>query len=287
MMLPSSPMGPVIHPNFIVVAGPHRVTAWSTKVLPFEPKGWALQLRGALQTAIRAMLPPGAGLSATWWCADGTTDLENALLYNVGTNMFAAATGRLLLRRRRTGAPSLPVPLRGPLVSVVEYRTEAPGPEPRAPLVELRCLLPEIASPASLRPEDVWRAVHLGSYAATGDPLPHALALDVTVDGAHAIATPAGVVKPLVDGLLAALHRYSGPKMRAVVERMQLTSAEEARVWLVNDDMRFLGDRNFVWPWRSSLQWSPADERLTEISLRVSHQTPGALRALLSAGPTR
>lgn len=278
-------MGTVILPHFIVVAEGHRVTAWSTGVLPFEPKGWALQLRGTVRTATRRMLRPGDRLSATWWCADATADLENVLLYNVGPDTFWAATGPLWLRRRRAGAPSPPAPLCAPVVSVVEYTTDAPAPEPREPLVELRGRLPEISSPEALRPEEVWRAVHLGSCAGTG-PLPHHLALDVTVGGAHPLATPSRVVKPLVDGLLAALHRYSGPKMDAVVARMRLTSPTEARAWLVNQDMPFLGDRNFVWPWRSSLQWSPADERLTEISLRVSREGPTALHAVLSAGPT-
>lgn len=270
------------HRHFIVVRAPNRTTAWSTAPLPFEPTGWASQMRHELRTALDALLVPGSALTATWWCARGRADLENVLLYNVGTDAFSAATGPLLLRRGRTDAPNPPGPLAAS--SVVEYRTDSPEVESREPLLELRCALPEVASLAALRAEAVWRACHRAKITGTGDVLPGALALRVTVSGSHPRAFPAGVVKPLIDGLFSALHRYSGAKLEEVVPRITGIPAAQARAWLLNEEMGFLGPHNYVWPWSSGLQWSPADDRLTEISLRVSRQGPAELHAILLRG---
>jgi hypothetical protein len=101
-----------------VVAGPADgvVEAWSTVRLPFEPRGWLVDLRSELRHAVR-LLTGAAGtghhLAATYTSVDRyRVDAENVLLYNVGTAHFGRPA-LLRIERRWEAPPDPPVALDG------------------------------------------------------------------------------------------------------------------------------------------------------------------------------
>ncbi|MDQ6840198.1 MAG: hypothetical protein M3137_18165, partial [Actinomycetota bacterium] len=74
---------------YLVRGSASVVAAWSTRRLPFEPKGWLLDLRSDLREAIRHLSPSGA-LHASYTSPDRSfSDLENVLFYNVGGAAFS------------------------------------------------------------------------------------------------------------------------------------------------------------------------------------------------------
>ena len=100
-------------PGYLVAgptAGRREVELWSTRRLPFEPKGEALAMRQDLRAALRRLdAARGEVLHAVYASAeDGFADVENVLLYNVGASALARA-GRAGVRFERSRAVPAPV----------------------------------------------------------------------------------------------------------------------------------------------------------------------------------
>ena len=89
----------------------NSVEAWSMIRLPFEPKGWLLEMRNSLRTAIRQIEhSDGKGLYALYTSDEaGLCDVENILMYNVGTGAFSnLCRTSLCFERRMSSAPQMP-----------------------------------------------------------------------------------------------------------------------------------------------------------------------------------
>jgi len=91
--------------NWAVRADRHRVDAWSTCRPPFEPHSWQLESRDGLRTAMRQLRAVnGWILRAEYEAPDHEfADLENVLLYNVGSGAYGHLTGAGMSLRRRPG----------------------------------------------------------------------------------------------------------------------------------------------------------------------------------------
>jgi hypothetical protein len=79
-----------------------EVAAWSESRLQFQPHGWQKEYRQALRTALGKLeAGPGQGLLARYLAPNNDfVDVENVLLYNVGTGVFAPLMrGGLTCRR--------------------------------------------------------------------------------------------------------------------------------------------------------------------------------------------
>ena len=77
--------------TYAVGGSAHRVEAWSTIRLPFEPNGWLLDYRNELRTALRAMRTTQVSILLAEYATpdDEFADLENVLLYNVGSGAYS------------------------------------------------------------------------------------------------------------------------------------------------------------------------------------------------------
>ena len=241
-------------------AGPDRVTVRSTRPLPLEPtKAWHRELRDELRSAL-AQLEPGPALVATWWSRDPSADAENVLLYNVGTGSFSAlARDRLVIvmRDERPEADSEPWP------EVMSYTTSAPPPRTYDG-ASMRLRLRRLTT--STKAVEVWQAAHEGSIETAQAAGAGRLAMGIRLhrrDGSHG-RNLASVVKPLVDGVLSALHQLPESALH-LADRLVGTDVHEARRWLEADG--WLGPHPFLLPHGQGVQWSPADDRLARIDL--------------------
>jgi len=87
---------------FAVDGSDTHVEAWSLVRLPFEPKGWLREYRRDLRTVLRSMREGQAGvLYAEYATPDQSfADLENVLLYNLGSGCFTHLAHQGLICRR-------------------------------------------------------------------------------------------------------------------------------------------------------------------------------------------
>jgi hypothetical protein len=254
--------------NFDIETTASSVDFWSDTRLPFEPKGDARQARDALRAALKAIAPTGA-LSATYTSPlRDFCDVENVLLYNVGTGAFSEL-GRRRVRLLRTFAqPERPFLHHHRYVAL---DASAPA-EPRsaAPFAERRFTLP-----ASLTASSVWAAARAAATPSTTQAHPSAL-LAVDVD----LAVPPGrrftltaAMKVILDGVIASLHRHDGTgDVAALTGRVAgqlapLSTAEVAR--LLVDGPAELGERALLHAFRDGVQWNPADDRVIDLDMRV------------------
>lgn len=118
--------------------------------------------------------------------------------------------------------------------------------------------------------ERVWSALQ-GSVRplVTTEPGSRQLALATTI-GLPSTSQPSlvSLIKPLIDGIISALHVHDGSKLDLVAkrlsERLDATPAVPAER-LTNRAAAVLGERTLLRPFQNSVQWNPADDRLVYI----------------------
>jgi len=243
---------------------------WSSRPLPLEGGSARRHVKAAkvaLRCALDALESTGT-LAATWTSAASSADAENVLLYNLGVGAFSKLASRRLLVRRVRAAPSTQVLASG--VSHHRYQVHAPELTPPARRITAEAELPRLTS--TLRASDVWAAIHRGQVQPGAGTLDEPVAARITVfDGAPRAPNLAGLVKPLVDGLLAALHEFHGRDLPDIVQRAaQQVDArpEQVRAWFGRRRGSGIGAHRFVHLRGDGLQWTPADDRLVLVDLQ-------------------
>jgi hypothetical protein len=92
-----------------------------------------------------------------------------------------------------------------------------------------------------------------------------------------------GLVKPVTDGLIAAMHTHDGDT-DAVIDRAPTVEPDltptEFGALLQHPPLAPLGRTRLVVPWRSTLQWLPADDRFVALDVRLAlDDEPGTVIA--------
>lgn len=276
-MLPYTILGPT--------EGSRKVELWSVRRLPFEPTGWMKQLRGELREAIRSLpIQADAILHATYASSeDRFVDVENVLFYNVGTGCFARV-GSLGLRFERVfaSAPKSPRVLDGSTLHHHLYETVARNGAFHH--WERRETLASWAVPSiPLRPQPsaalVWLRTKIeGSIKTYGESISYegfGMTLTIHQPPGKALNLTA-VIKPLLDGVIAALHSHDGSALEDVSNRLAGKLAASPRTVaraLMDTRNASLGQRRLVHPFQQFVQWNPADDRLVAADIVVDRNT--------------
>lgn len=261
-------------PDPTFYATPAAVHGWRCGHLPFTNLGDASNFRTRLRQLLDAFYMPGnRQLGATYTTADTTpVDVENVLLYNVmAAREFSRLSEAGITLERVVGAP---VPPPGGGASSHHHAYEAAPPEGTwqatttvRPVAEFTSH-PLTALTASTKVAEVWWAVKCGELR-THEAWNDGLVLRLWTEGPSAVV-PSQVVKPIIDGVVAALHHAIGVDTRAV-ERIAVhlgQPPERIRGAVISAEHAPLGARRLVWPWGDAVQWNPADDRVVAIELR-------------------
>jgi len=237
---------------YSVTRGDGSVDAWSTVRLPFEPKGWLLDYRSELQNALRSTkATPTSVLYAEYSAPDAAfADLENVLLYNVGSGSYSHLAHRGIICRRRPTADHLHHVTYASIESTdVDVAT---GP------VLATTRLADAPSGSTAH----WWAAFRNQLHTDGNTLYHGEFGVRAEVGSAWRRSLAPSVKALLDGLIAALHVHDGS------ERDHVTAAlsdvgDGGLLWeLLNDPaLAIFGPRRLVRPHGPRIAWNPADER--------------------------
>ncbi len=261
--------------DYIVEANSSFVRFWSSKRLPFEPKGDALEARNRLRVAM-AGLHPKLGLRAEFLSKDTSfCDVENVLLYNVGMSSFST-TGRnqiTLFRSVRTPDPT-PEGKEFPychLYSTVESSTGLG----KTAVVTRRFELPSKISLAT-----VWLNARLAATAGRCLRLSNlGMHVQVILPASDQRGLPT-MLKSLLDGLVSSLHCHNGSRLDVVLPRLSKQLGVDASVLesALMSGPDELGSRSLIHPFQQSVQWNPADELFTQLHIRrVDGETPSCV----------
>jgi hypothetical protein len=261
--IPVAPSTPVLADNegFRTVEAPG--------VIPFEPKDPVLvEAREEIRSALASMAAqPGELLhGVVEGPAAAGTDLDNALLYNIGGRVAAAARNGVALERRPGAAGAAGVRYRYRLTP-----DPAAGETDGASVAELHGV--ELGRQPRLWP-DVWAAVRMSrALRVVGSAPVGELALRLRV-GAPRFAGAANgqFVKTLVDGVLTALHAHGDASTAAEIGRRLAAhvpiSGDQVTALLLGDDRAVLGTcRRLIVLRDRGIQCQPEDGRLAAVRI--------------------
>jgi hypothetical protein len=254
------------------------VEVWSERRLPFEPDGDALRMRDELRAALRS-LAPSVALTAEYTSdALGLCDVENVLHYNVGPAALGHLCSEYLGVERSFSMPALS-PTTHQYRHHVRYRR---GAHPCASwsngalIAERRFSLP---ATESLQVGDVWFHARSAAVRSAVNRLPPervSCVLDVSSPASRKVHAGA-VLKVVVDGIVASLHRHDGTELNEVMPRLAVRlrakpSEDELTSLLLEGGAEF-GVRRLLFPRGDGVQWNPADDGIAALVGRVGVTT--------------
>ncbi len=257
-----------------------QVTAWSTKRLAFEPKGWQVAFRADLRAALRSLRPQrGRGLVVTYATPDqGFVDLENVLLYNVGQGCISHLLDDGLSCRRITSPDGL---------HHVRYQVAGlPGQSTAVPVGHVDSTW---QGPLPISVAEWWAQLRPGTRAAAmQEELPR-FDLDVTLTGPGLSGVRmGGALKSLLDGLVACFNAHDGSNHDRLADLIFVSGPGDT-TWrsLCDTSTALLGVRPLIRTYRGGLAWNPADERCDAFTIRPSSSERWALQANVHGVSTR
>jgi len=259
---------------YAVVGDESRVEAWSTVRLPFEPKGWLREYRSELQNALRSMRATAGSLLYAEYAPPepAFVDLENVLLYNIGSGCYSHLAREGVICRRTLSNDGL-------------HHVSYVSTEETALLVPSGTIIARgqlTSMPIRNAPAHWWFSFRR-QLEADGNR-PFAGQFGVVADAG--LAWRGGLapsVKSLLDGLVAALHVHDGSHHERVVSALNDLGDGE-RLWglLNNREIAVLGERRLARPHGDKIAWNPADERCGHFAL-VRRDRAGALAVAVVA----
>jgi hypothetical protein len=259
---------------YLVREGAGVVEAWSGERLRFDVgDSWHRDFRDELRRAIRSLR--GESLIAATYgsVVRDRCDTENILFYNVGAGCFAEVASLGIRFERRFDSPSSPDDLPAPALHYHRYERAAPG-RPFRYWRERELLgdFSDVALPRlteETKPVAVWLPVRRAVLDALPDAVsdrrslqPFALRLRLRAPWPR--PEPVRIIKPLLDGTIAAFQRHDGSRLDDVAQRLaaQLSSsAAEIGHLLVDRRVAPLGAGRLIMVRAAGVQWQPADDR--------------------------
>jgi len=267
------------------------VELWSSSRLPFEPAGWLHDMRGVLIEAISQLDTSNtaflhASYHSEWF---ELCDLENILLYNVGTGKFKnlCQQGFLLERSFRSGT-YLPIEN----INYPHYQRYEVSSSEHFPIYwDINNLLaswkdiPLRKLTSDAKPHDYWKTFKESNVAISSNvSYSGNFGMDIQVLMPERKGfNLAAVVKSMLDGIIAAFHVHSGNQMELVSERLSRNLSVEAQYvkkLLLDDSCAVLGRRDLLHQFKNNVQWNPADDKCVAIKLTCQKHLENSLPTL-------
>ncbi len=276
--------------NISSTGAPTSIDAWSSLRLPFEPDGWPRDFRHDLQIAIRTLNPqPATCLHAIYTSpSNDRCDVDNILFYNLGPATFAHAMGSgVRFERVIAIPPACPTPIANDRPLVLHHYHYAFAPYDASwqswlPNTTLATWEVSLESSDLKGCATLWRAMKRGSVkmlaerAAGNDPF----GLKITLAGPKRSTSRLQTqLKPLLDGVISALHRYDGEPPSDVCRLIAGRLGEDddtVHTWLTDRVSSVLDPRALVHTFRTGIQWNPADDACYAGDIRIT-EMPGQL----------
>lgn len=263
--------------KYRIFSYPDKVQLWIMKRLSYEPKGWEQLMRDELRHAVSQIDEEEFSDFYFRYAAEDQSkfDLENILTYNVGVNAFHKLRPHHLVMERsyakgntdRSELSSYPI--------LMEYDTMIPEKlvwKYDQTLVFWETSL--IPLRADTKPATIWQQLkngYLKSLQPSGQYLKLGIKLKLSVPDRASFKLFA-VLKPLIDGTVAAFHSHDGSEIQEASERLSVVIKVKQSViqgLLMDKNHAVLGQTRLVYPYRNGVMWNPADERLVHTDIEI------------------
>jgi hypothetical protein len=201
-------------------------------------------------------------------------DAENVLMYNVGVSSFSRTASKAITFERTFDLPPSPVPLGGAAEHYHLYRMNSDGRFLHSTVnAQVGSFVGQVPARVD-KVADWWLATRQSIRDGTGSNLTGAhFGLRIRLGATS--RSLGGLVKPMLDGIVAAFHWDPAPDPEAVLRlATSLAMTHEALEATVKRSPLPLGPRRLVWPYRQGVQWSPADELCVACDTEISERLP-------------
>lgn len=263
---------------FSVVADESGVTARSVRRLQFEPKGEMLGFRSELRNALlQFRLEPGQHLRVEYTPADdrsdGWVDLENVALYNVGMSSFAHLLDNGISCQRLDPNGAI-------------HRLAYSGAKDWAQRDVGGRLVARLNGSLREFPRSVsewWHAfrqmdVQAEKRLREGEPF----SLLVVVSAYQPEGWLGPRLKPLLDGLVSALHAHDGSSREILEPRLDHVLGGQNWQLLTDPSDSVLPQRRLLRPHGENFAWNPADDLCGGFDVRIAVGMPEITAVILS-----
>lgn len=248
----------------------NNIELWSKIRLPFEPKGWLLDMKNSLRSALKGMQNAENRMLHAIYASkeEGYFDVENVLLYNVGTGSFSDLCRRGVCFERvfsspiqpKSGNDRFPHYHRYSLIELMEgpiYWTKEHS------LVSWK----DVSCPTlrgEIKPHSFWYAIKNGAVEVCGKlEVPRYIGLELKISAPKGTRINlAAAIKPLLDGIISGFHSHDGSYNSSVIGRVAQSLGEEEsdiEEMLMDKSINVLGKRKLLHPFGKGIQWNPAD----------------------------
>jgi hypothetical protein len=259
-----------------------KVELWSTRRLQFEPKDWMKVMRDDLRISLKELTPEKNG---SLYCKFSTSeqntqfDIENVLLYNVGSGAFSHLINCNVNIERSLDINPLSQKFKN--YHVYQYTTAENNvsywEKVDTVLHWKNLILPSLKD----KPHEYWYKVKKLNSIIKYHSIPintnFGIKINLGVPKGKKVNL-AGVCKPILDGVISAFHCYNGSDINEVATRLaSLINIEKNEVIDLLQDERYsvFGEREVVRRFQKGIQWNPADDLCYQIEL-TTYETTGA-----------
>lgn len=248
-------------PQFYIRTSESSIEFWTDIRIPFEPKDSILDMRNVLREALRAISPVNNHILKAEFISEVKEffDVENALIYNIGTSTFRKFTDDGLHVKRDYSIPGHSPS--GRLYRYLYKYSFAPVPKSPSITPSISFSLSELNS--STKPHHIWWAMCSGT--AVSFPIVNG-SFRLHIQAPSASANFTNVIKPLLDGVICAMHPAANIDDDAVARLASKTgwSRLEIKKNLQNPPLPLLNQRKILSSYRNFIKWDPEDELCEE-----------------------
>ncbi|RJE47920.1 hypothetical protein A7K50_01365 [Dehalobacter sp. MCB1] len=257
--------------DYFIKEQENSVELWSNARLPFEPKGWLREMRDSLKISLKSLKGSERSMLYAVYASEQKDfcDVENVLLYNVGSGAFSnLCRNGLSLERSFSAPPVIPghtekiphyhcyqvIDVKQDLEHWKKIQTLAHWEDISFPVIQ-----------SNSKPHSFWYAMKKGKVHISNNlRKPNFFGIELMINVPYGTRINlAAVVKPLLDGIISSVHVHDGTNISLLSERLSDligTDQSTAENMLMDSATAVLGKINMLHPYRQGVQWSPADD---------------------------
>lgn len=266
----------------IKIVNDNFIELWSSKRLPFEPKGWLFEMKDVLKKYLKLMKKEqGKILYANYKSLDHEFfDVENVLFYNVGSSAFTHLNLKGLVFERQFNNAPLNSSHKGKeynhyqsyfLVNEIiesNYWKEKD-------ILAMWSSIPSPTLKSETKPHDVWYKMKNSPVEILKKCSPIEYGIEIIINAP--ISSKLNIttaIKPLLDGIISVFNYHNGYEIDEVAKRLSNTlneSKEKIRKLLLDKNLSLFGSRNLIQPYRETFKWNPMDDNLLYVKVFVNY----------------